>query len=58
MAKKGLIVSADEQIHYERIQSYPLGEISQRELASILSRTERHSKIEVQIRVTRQHCSC
>ena len=43
MAKKGLIVSADEQIRYESIQSYLQGEISLKELASVLNRTERQT---------------
>jgi hypothetical protein len=43
MAKKGLIVSADEQIRFESIQSYLQGEISLKELASVLNRTERQT---------------
>lgn len=43
MAKKGLIVSADDQIRYESVQSYLQGEISLLELASVLKLTERQT---------------
>jgi len=43
MAKKGLLVSADDQIRYESVQSYLQGEISLRELASVLKLTERQT---------------
>ena len=41
MAKRGLIVSADEQIRYECVESYLKQKISLQELTSILKLTER-----------------
>ncbi|MEY3901649.1 MAG: hypothetical protein RL189_955 [Pseudomonadota bacterium] len=43
LAKKGLLVSADDQIRYESVQSYLQGEISLLELASVLQLTERQT---------------
>jgi len=43
MAKKGLLVSADDQIRYESVQSYLQGEMSLLELASVLKLTERQT---------------
>jgi len=43
MATKGLLVSADDQIRYESVQSYLQREISLLELASVLKLTERQT---------------
>ncbi|MEY3903508.1 MAG: hypothetical protein RL189_2814 [Pseudomonadota bacterium] len=48
MAKKGLLVSADEQIRYESVQSYLQGEISLVELANRL-----HSLMSIKVPMVR-----